>query len=145
MWHFDWFITKKICSPTNPKLEVKHFYIISHECAKPRKVLICTYTWMVLHNTTWTYIGVFFSIFWCWNSCNFATKVRKFSRNYTKKTKIFKISGQKKANFHSQKKTLTYIVLTYIYMSCIIHLHKCMWATKSITCAWSVNKFHSII
>jgi len=40
MWHFDWFITKKLCSPSNPKLEVTHFYIISHECAKPRKVFI---------------------------------------------------------------------------------------------------------
>jgi hypothetical protein len=38
MWPFDWFITKKICSTLSPKLEVTHFYIISHEYAKPRKV-----------------------------------------------------------------------------------------------------------
>ncbi len=108
--------------PRNPKLEFTHFYVISHECAKPRKVFIFALTLKWLHNTTWTYISAFFFPQFL-DVKVFATlppKLENLFKTHFKKPKIAKfsnISGKKKANVLLPKnKAPTYIVLTYIYM-----------------------------
>lgn len=123
MWPFDWFITKKLCSPPppNPKLEVTHFYIISHECEKPCKVfnLHLHLNGFTQHNMDLHSVFFFFQFF----------DVKIFVTLPPKSENLVEIT-LKILNFHSKNKTPTYIVLTYIYMSCITHLHKCRWANK---------------